>query len=89
MRHTASVSYHVQSLMLGFEVVVKLYLHIVELYLYSVEKCVVVCRTGRYLIERVDHLDYTVEYSLREHEAEVTGSCGERRTDGILLYSSR
>ena len=81
MGNTRAVADYIKPLMAGLEVLCDVDLHIVELDLNAVKESVIVGGSGSYLIERIDHLDYSVEYALRKHEAEVTGRCLERGRD--------
>ena len=84
----ASVADDVESLMAGFEIFVDLDLHIIELDLDTVEESVLVRRTGGYLIKRLDHLDDSVEDSLRKDEREVAGGRLEGGCDEGFLNAA-
>ena len=57
MRHAAAVPDDIEALMPRLKVLVELHFHIVEFNFYAIEQRVVVGRTGRDPVERIDHLD--------------------------------
>ena len=69
MSHTASVSDHIQTFVSRLEILVDLHFHIIELYFHAVKQCIVVFRTRRDLIQRLDHLDDAVHDTLRQDKA--------------------
>ena len=64
-----SASDDVKSLIFALKLIVKLYLHVVELDLYAVKQGIVICSSRCYLVERVYHLNDSVQDSLWKHQA--------------------
>ena len=85
MRDAATVTDDIQAGIAGFEPLVHLNLHVVELDLYAVEQRIVVGSAGGNLVERADHLNDVVQNALGKHEAEIAGRCIQRgRHEGAL-----
>ena len=55
-----TVTYYIESLMLGLKIIVDVYFHIVPLTFHTIEESIVICCTGSDLIQCIDHLDYSV-----------------------------
>ncbi len=60
MRNPASIANHKQPLVIRFKVIVNFNLHIIKLDFHAVKERVVICRSGRDLIKRVNHFYYAV-----------------------------
>ncbi len=67
--HAAAVTDHIQPLVSRLKVLVDIDLHVVELDLHTVQQCIVICRSGRDLVQGIDHLDDAVEDPLWQHKA--------------------
>ena len=87
MRYAAAVSDYVQALMFTFEIFVDFDFHIVELDFDAVQKRVVVGGTGRDFIERVNHFDNTVENTLGQYKAKISGRRRQRGNNKPFFYT--
>ena len=59
--NTATVANYVQAFVRALQILVYRHFHIVELDFNTVQKGVLVCRTGRDFIERINHFDNPVQ----------------------------
>ena len=57
MRYAASVSDDIQSFILGLQVFIDLDLHVIEFDFHTIEQRIIVCRSGRNLVQRIDHFN--------------------------------
>ena len=87
MSRSAAVADHEEVFVAGLEVAVGIDFHIIELDLDAVEQGIVVRCAGSDLVKRVDHLDDSVENSLRDNKGEVAGGRLESGTDKGIRYS--
>ena len=85
MGHAAAVADDIESFVQSFEVFVQFHFHVIELYLHAVEQRVVVGRTRRDLVQRIDHLDDTVQDPLGQDQAQVARRRRQRGRDQPLL----
>ena len=79
MGNTAAVTDNIKSIMTGHQVMIHFHLHVVEFYLHSIEKGVIIRRTRCHLIQSINHLDNTVQNPFRENQAQITGCRIESR----------
>ena len=89
MGHTAAVSDDEQSWMTGLEMLVQRHLHIIKLNLHAIEQRIVIGCTWCDLVQRVDHLDDSVQYSLGDDQAQVARRCGQRWFDEGVANAGR
>ena len=75
MCNTTSVTDHIQSLIAAFQILIDLYFHIVEFYLHTIEKGIVICCTRCYLIQSIDHLNDSIHDSLWKNQTQITRRC--------------
>ncbi len=87
MGNAAAVADYKEILVAGLKVFVGVNFHIVELDLNAVKQGVVVCRAGRDLVKRIDHLDDAVEDSLGDDKGEVAGGSREGGTDKGIRHA--
>ena len=84
MGDARAVADDIQSLVLGHQVFIERDLHVVELDLHAVKQGVVIRRTGRDLVKRVDHLDDVVENTLGQYQAQIARRRLQGRAYGAL-----
>ena len=85
MGDAAAVTDDVQAGVAGLQLLVDLYFHVVEFDLHAVQQGVVICSTGGYLVQCVDHLNDAVQNPLGQHQAQIAGGGTQgRRNKGIL-----
>ena len=68
VRHSTSVSDHVQALVSSFKMFIHLDFHVVELDLNAVQKSIVIGGTRCDAVEGVDHLDDAVKDALGQYK---------------------
>ena len=83
--HAAAVSDDIEAGMICLEIFIEIHLHVVELDFHTIEKCVIVGRTGRDLVEGIDHLYDTVQNALGQNETEISGCSLQGRAHCSLL----
>ena len=88
MGNTASIADDIQAGITGFQMIIDLHFHIVELNFYTVQQGVVVGGTGRNFIQCVDHLDDAVKDPLGQYQAQISGSGIECRCDKCFLNTA-
>ena len=82
--HAAPVADNIQAGISSFQVFIQFHFHIVKLDLHTVQQRIVVGCAGSNFVQRVDHLDNTVQNPFRNDQAQISGSCGKgRRHKGI------
>ena len=85
MGHAGAVADDIQPVVLGHQVLVEVYLHVIELDLHAVEQGVVVRGARGDLVKRVYHLDDIVEDALGQDKAQVAWGGLEGRAYGALF----
>ena len=75
MGDTAAVSDYVQAVVGALQVLVHCHFHVVEFDFDAVQKGVFVRRTGRNLIQRINHFDNAVQDTFRQNQTQIPGRC--------------
>ena len=81
MRDAAAVADDEQPFMAGLQILIQLHAHIVKLDLYAIQQGVVIGRTWRDFVQRIDHLDDVVHLTLRDDEAQIAWRGAQGRGD--------
>ena len=73
MGDAAAVTDDIKTGVAGFQTLVDLDLHIVELNFYTIKEGIVIGGTGGDFVQRIDHFDDAVEDSLGQYQTQITG----------------
>ena len=79
MGDTAAITNDIQTLIGCFQFFIHSYFHVIEFYFHAIQQCIIIGSTGSNLIQRIDHFDDTIQDSLRQYQAQITGCCVEGR----------
>ena len=85
--NSAAIADDKQALMPGFQMLVHLYFHVVEFDLHTVQKRIVVCRSGGNLVQSVNHLNDAIQNPFGQNQAQIAGGGIQRRGDEGFLDS--
>ena len=77
---TTSIADYEKILVASLKMIVNLNLHVVELNLNTLEKCVIVCGTRRDVIQCVDHFDDAIKNTLWHNKAQIARGSIESRS---------
>ena len=86
--NAAAVTDDVQTGIAGFQLLVDLHFHVVELNLHAIQQGIIIGSAGGNLVQRIDHFDNAVQNSLGQHQAQVAGGGVQSRGDECLRHAA-
>ena len=86
MGHAAAITDEIKSLIAALQILINIRLHVVDFDFHTLTQGILVGCTGSDLVQRIDHLDNTVQNTFWQYQTQITGSGFQGRNHHTFLY---